>query len=181
MAIFFVPLVFYLFCPLDSVYWTSSLYSGVPGTVRCWIKCWHCCIRTWPPTSDSGFEGTKQAAFKCMLFKKCLSILFVPVYHSFVSLLCWCYSWSRSSCHPPIDHGWNPNATLPISRRNLRMNPYNSLRMTRKHFLVVDSVIIKYKASGYTVYLTVNSILKIRLHLQMLYSQLKDQQVAPLT
>ena len=37
------------------------------------------------------------------------------------------------------------------------------------------------KASGYTVYLLVNLILKIMVHLQMLYSQLEDQQVAPPT
>ena len=39
------------------------------------------------------------------------------------------------------------------------------------------TVINKYKASGYTVYLQVNSILRIMLHLQMLYSQLEDQQL----
>ena len=37
------------------------------------------------------------------------------------------------------------------------------------------------KASGYTVYLLDNSILKIRVHLQMLCSQLEDQQAAPPT
>ena len=39
----------------------------------------------------------------------------------------------------------------------------------------------EYKASGYTVYLLVNTILRITLHLQMLYRQLEDQQVAPPT
>ena len=45
----------------------------------------------------------------------------------------------------------------------------------------IQNVIKEDKASGYTVYLLVNTILKITLHLQMLNSQLDDQQVAPLT
>ena len=36
-----------------------------------------------------------------------------------------------------------------------------------------------YRASGCTAYLLINSILKIMVHLQMLYSQIEDQQVAP--
>ena len=40
-------------------------------------------------------------------------------------------------------------------------------------------LIKEYKASGDTVYLLVNTILKITLHLHMLYKQLEDQQVAP--
>ena len=42
-------------------------------------------------------------------------------------------------------------------------------------------VIKEHKASWYTVYLLVNTILMIKLHLQMLYRQLEDQQVAPPT
>ena len=43
------------------------------------------------------------------------------------------------------------------------------------------SVIKEYKASGYTVYLLVNTILRNTLHLKMLYRQLFDQQAAPPT
>ena len=39
----------------------------------------------------------------------------------------------------------------------------------------------EYKASGNTVYLLVNTILRNTLHLQMLYRQLLDQQAAPPT
>ena len=49
------------------------------------------------------------------------------------------------------------------------------------NFAFCHYVINKYKASGYTVYLLANSILKIMLHLQMLYSPLEYQQVAPPT
>ena len=42
------------------------------------------------------------------------------------------------------------------------------------HFWVSLTIINKCTASGYTVYLLVNSISKIMLHLQMLYSQLEN-------
>ena len=41
------------------------------------------------------------------------------------------------------------------------------------------AVIKEYKSSWYTFYLLVNTILRTTLHLQMLYRQLEDQQVAP--
>ena len=44
-----------------------------------------------------------------------------------------------------------------------------------------ENVIKEYRTSGYTVYLLVNTILTITLHLQILYRQLEDQQVAPPT
>ena len=46
--------------------------------------------------------------------------------------------------------------------------------------LNIADVIKEYEASRYTVYLLVNTILRITLHLQMFYKQLEDQQVAPL-
>ena len=49
-----------------------------------------------------------------------------------------------------------------------------------KQITSIQSVLNWYKTSGYTVYLLVNFILKITLHLQLFYRQLEDQQVAPL-
>ena len=48
--------------------------------------------------------------------------------------------------------------------------------------ILAQAIVIKeYKASGYNVYLLVNTKLRITLHLQMLHRQLEDQQMAPLT
>ena len=65
--------------------------------------------------------------------------------------------------------------SLALGNFDSSSNMENNPRGLRKKCITI--VIIEYKASGYAVYLLVNNILSVTLHLLMLYWQLEDQQV----
>ena len=60
-----------------------------------------------------------------------------------------------------------------IERKHLYVKQVTSIKLLLLHSCT--------RPQGLLVYLLVNSILKIMVHLQVLYSELEDQQVAPPT